>query len=474
MRSVIIAGLLWCGMVQVTPAQRPLQEKEQPRTQKKEDQAFTFEMRGKSWASLFEWLTDKTGKPFVSRDIPPGTFNFIAKKGQQFTIPEIIDIINDGLLPLKYVLINRRTSFTLVPADLDIDQAIVPRITPKELMDHGQTEVVSTILKLKTLVAEDLASEVKKQMGPFGKVVTLASMNQLLMQDTAGNLQRIIATIQEADQAETFYHKCIYIRAREAEAVVRNTLGDQQQIIEVMPAISMGQGGQGAPRQATKQRIRVYNVSADEHTNTIFVSGPPDKIAQAKGVLARLDVGIRPVLIGSGMLQTYPATAGNAEILAKNLADIYKGSANIRIVALGTHQIMVWAQPEDHFDIAKQIEGIKQPSLALEMIPLKVLDAARVLDTLKAVFPDYKNLAPYIESDPTRNAIIVKGTAEQIAEVKAAIRSIGENDTAGNWRIIILDKGGGATLAEAVQKLMSQVRPENPVRIVPNGVRAKD
>jgi N-acyl-D-aspartate/D-glutamate deacylase len=136
---------------------------------------------------------------------------------------EIIDIINDGLLPLKYVLINRRTSFTLVPADIEIDQILMPRVTLEELADHGQTEVVSTILKLKTLVAEDLASEVKKQMGPFGKVVTLTSMNQLLIQDTAGNLQRIIATIQETDKAETFSHKCIYIRAREAEAVLRAT-----------------------------------------------------------------------------------------------------------------------------------------------------------------------------------------------------------------------------------------------------------
>ncbi len=167
----------------------------------KDSRVYSFEMRGKSWANVFEWLTDKTGKPFISRDLPPGSLNFIARQGQKFSIPEIIDIVNDGLLPLRYVLINRRTSFTLVPAS-DINPINVPRISTQEFGEHGQSEVVSTILKLKTLVAADLATEVKKQMGPFGNVVVLASMNQLLVQDTLGNLQRIIANIQEADKSD--------------------------------------------------------------------------------------------------------------------------------------------------------------------------------------------------------------------------------------------------------------------------------
>jgi hypothetical protein len=457
MRILLLAGLLICSLAPFISAQGP---------GRKEDQAFLFEMRGKTWGAVFEWLTDKTGRPFISRDIPPGTFNFITQKDQKFTIPQVIDIINDGLYPLKYVLIDKGTSFTVYPADLDFE---APRVAPEDLSKHGQTEIVATVLKLKSLVAEDLAPEVKKQLGPFGKVVPLPSLNQMILQDRVVTLQRIIATIREADQAETFSHKCVFIRAREAESVLRSLLGEQQQIIEMLPAGAQAQAGQAAARQAPKQKIRVYTLSSDENTNTVFVSGPPDKIALAKGVLATIDVGARPIPVGTAVLHTYPVSAGNAEILAKNLAEIYKGTAHIRIVPLGNNQIMINALPEDHFMIARHFQELKQPPTAMELISLAVLDAARVAESLKAVFPDYKNLAPYIEADPTRNAILVKGTAEQVADVKSAIRSIGE-DNGGTMRIINLERGGAAPLAEALQKLLQQARPDSPVRInVPGG-----
>jgi hypothetical protein len=194
----LVAGLLACSLVRESAAQ------ESPRRQLAQqapgDQAFTFEMRGKPWAAVFEWLTDKTGTVFIPKDIPTGTFNFIAKKGQKFTIPQIIDIINDGLLLQKYVLINRRTSFTVVPADQEIDPFLLPRVALDELAKHGRTEIVSTIVTLKTLTAEDVAGEVRRQMGPFGKVVPLAKLNRLVLQDTVGSLERILATLVEADQ----------------------------------------------------------------------------------------------------------------------------------------------------------------------------------------------------------------------------------------------------------------------------------
>ncbi len=146
-------------------------------------------MRGKPWPAVFEWLTDKTGRDFISSNAPSGTFNVITQKGRKYTIPQIIDIINDGLLKEKWVLLNRGTSFTLVPADEKIDPALVPRIPISELGEHGNTEIVSTVYQCKSLVAEDSAPEVKKQMGPFSEVIVLHKANQLILQDAVGNFE---------------------------------------------------------------------------------------------------------------------------------------------------------------------------------------------------------------------------------------------------------------------------------------------
>ena len=223
--------------------QAQAQTGEKPANKKAEEKSFSFEMRGRPWSAVFEWLTDKTGRDFVSNNAnPSGTFNVITQKGKKYTIPQIIDIINDGLLSQKWVLLNRGTSFTLVPADEKIDPALVPRIALKELPEHGNTEIVSTIYQCVALVAEDSAPEVKKQLGPFGEVQPLHKANQLILQDTVGNLKRITKDLDDQEakeagggQAETWSHKCVYIRAGDAESTLRAFLGEQK-TIEIAPA----------------------------------------------------------------------------------------------------------------------------------------------------------------------------------------------------------------------------------------------
>ena len=168
-------------------------------------------------------------------------------------------------------------------------------------------------------------------------------------------------------------------------------------------------------------------MTSDEGTNTVLVNGPPDKIAQAKAVMAKIDVGTVPYKVGLPVLQTYFVKEGNAGDVAKTLLEIHKGNAGIKIAPIGNAQIMILAPPEDQVDIANQINGMRPAASKTELIGLNLLDSARTVETLKGLFPDSKNGAPYLEADPSRNSIIIKGTPEQVAEVKMAIGAIGEN-----------------------------------------------
>src|SRR5262249_12724180 len=88
---------------------------------------YAFEMRSKPWPQVMEWLPDITGMPFIGPDLPTGTFNFIGSSKKGYTIPEIIDIINEALLSnkdtQKFILVRRERSFTVLPADERIDPA---------------------------------------------------------------------------------------------------------------------------------------------------------------------------------------------------------------------------------------------------------------------------------------------------------------------------------------------------------------
>jgi len=330
-----------------------------------------FEMRDKPWATVLEWLSDQTGVPVITIHKPTGTFTFIAPRNgpTQFTIPQIIDILNEALLAQKYILIRRTSSFTLLPADEKIDQQMLPRIRIEDLDEHGLTELASVVLPLTSLVAEDLAPEVKKMMGPFGEVVAMAAANQLILTDTVGNLKRIYKTIKdieetEKSQAQSFSHSCKYIKAREAERVLRELLGDPRETMRLQQPQQFGgfgrMPGPPAPAPTVPGKVRMHYISVDERTNTVLVNGPADKVAQAREILKRIDVpqpGSSPVLIGEPFLKIYPVPGGNAEALAKILQETYKPSTSTRISAAGNASLIVWAGPNEHIEIAKQILG---------------------------------------------------------------------------------------------------------------------
>ena len=489
--GVLIALGSWAiGARAVDPDEQPKKgatvEPAKPAEKKPPEKMISFEMRDKPWGQVLEWFSDQSSLPFIGNIKPTGTFTFIAPRGapKQYTIPQIIDILNEALLNQKYVLIRRTASFTLMPADEKIDPAILPRIAIEDLEQRGNTELVSVVLPLTSLVAEDVAPEVKKMMGPFGDVVAMAKANQLVMQDTAGNLKRVYKTIKDIEnnekgQAESFSHTCKYIKARDAEKILRELLGDPRELLRAtqpQPSSPFDRGPRPAPVPAAAVgKIRMHYISADERTNSVLVNGPADKIAQAREIMKRLDVtqqGQAPVLVGPPILKTYPVPAGNAEAMAKTLQDVYKASGTIRISAVGNSSLMVWAGPDDQFEIARHILGSTESNSATELMPLQTLDAARTVDTLKGMFGDHKTGAPYVEADVTRNALIVKGSREQVADVRAALKALGEGGGGaaggGNMRIITLGQGSATTLAEALERLLPQMR-KNPVRVIRPG-----
>ena len=108
-------------------------------------------------------------------------------------------------------------------------------------------------------------------------------------------------------------------------------------------------------------KIRPHYVASDERTNTVLVTGPPDKIAQAREIVKRIDVANPPdqlpVVKGPPQLKTYTVQTGNAEVIAKQLQEHYKNAPAVRVRATGPNAIVVLAPPDDKVDIATLIGG---------------------------------------------------------------------------------------------------------------------
>src|SRR5262249_36991544 len=151
------------------------------------DKKIVFDQRDKRWMDVLEWLSTETGLPLICPTKPTGSFTFIAPivNGAQkkYTIPEIIDIINEGLLLQKLVLFRREASLMVLPAEQAIDPMLVQLVKVEDLPNRGSTEIVKITYQLTKTVAEDVKKEVEQQMGPFGKVIALGRLNQLVLLD---------------------------------------------------------------------------------------------------------------------------------------------------------------------------------------------------------------------------------------------------------------------------------------------------
>jgi RNA polymerase sigma factor (sigma-70 family) len=161
------------------------------------EKTIAFELRDKPWIQVFEWYSEVSGLAYTGTYKPEGTATFIPARGKrQYTLAEITDILNEMLLSQKYILIRRDVTFTVLPADQKIDPVLVPRVRLDDLSKRGKTELVSVVLPVTAPSAKDLGPDVKKMLGPFGEIVVLEKVNQLILQDTAGNLRQIHETLK--------------------------------------------------------------------------------------------------------------------------------------------------------------------------------------------------------------------------------------------------------------------------------------
>jgi hypothetical protein len=171
-------------------------------------------------------------------------------------------------------------------------------------------------------------------------------------------------------------------------------------------------------------------------------------------------------LAGPPFLKTYSVPSGQAEPLAKLLLQIYQSAEKVRVVAVNSSTLAVWADPETQMALARDLmEAIPPLRVHTEVIPLLTLKAASVRDLLTGRRGD-----PFLDIDETRNALIVRGTREQIEEIREALRALGERGqtAAAQPRVITLEKGSAATLAQALKEQLEKMRA-NPVRVAVPG-----
>jgi hypothetical protein len=260
-------------------------------------------------------------------------------------------------------------------------------------------------------------------------------------------------------------HTCMWIRASEAEKNLKELLG----VAPAGPPMGdlrnpgMSVANPGNPEGAAGAQGQKVQVISDGATNQVFVIGPLNKLAQARRALAEMDVE-QKVQPPQETLTVKTYYAANAEALAKAIKELYGKSSSVAVSAIGKNQIMVSALPTDHAAIRKFIESSKY-ELVTEQITLNTLTPKDTMHTLNVLFGGIRG-APVLTlaDNPKENAIVVRGTPEQIKAVREALKKLDADSTApanGEQRMKRLEDKLDTLLRE-VEALRKERRTESP------------
>ncbi len=475
---VAVAAYASGAEAQVPRAQEPMKPMTAGATKPEKEYGVSF--KEEPWPAVFDWFSKESGLTYIDTVKPPGTLTI--RSDRKYTLPQVLDLLNEALAQKKMVIIRRSQTFLVHPADERLPPELVQSITVDELPGRGDTEVVQVILPLTTVVAEDIAPQMKKLLSSFGTASAFGA-NQVIILDKAKNIRNIqhyIGTL-ERDITDQFNHQCKFVRASVAGEQLRALLVDantttnsttnlQQQPYSQWGGSQWGGGSWGSPPSSSsskdtktqERRFRSVQISVDNASNTVRLTGPADKVVAARELIKNIDKGDKPRAIGGSELwKTYSVTPGTAEALAKDVMTIpeFKGSG-IRLFAVGSSQVQVYGFPADHLDIENyfKMPMDAKPNVIAETVILNGGDATKMAATISKVLGAKGLIA---EARTENNSIWMRGTPEDIEEAKRIIKSDPDGGSVGlaneRMRVIPIDKANAGVLAEEIARMMNQL-----------------
>lgn len=439
----------------------------------------SFNFRYAAWADVLKLFADVNDLTLDLNDVPPGTFNYYDDR--QYSMTEALDVINGYLYQKGYILVRRDRFLVCLNLDNPIPPNVIPNITEDELPNRGKNELLSLIIPLEGLDAEKMAGEVKDLLGPQGKASAMKSTNSLVLTDIGSYLQRVSKLLKSGkpvDTRETAFRAIAlkHITAAEAERTVRRLFSLNPTVSSTAPGFGnfgqFGNGGrgnfgggfnrgdfggggfnrgdfggggfpgQGGPGQGGPPAAPVtqanppspyagkIQVTADTRTNHLLVTASASLIKIVEEVVKSLDTNTdatgKQLEISNSpvFMKTYSVPGSDASAVSRMLNTVMPG------VVVGEDQragkVYIQGTKEEHAEVLKILKESAGASSDVTVIPLLRLDPSQVTNTLRSLYLNETTRAPSIEADATNRRILVRGTADQLSQIRTLLREMGE------------------------------------------------
>lgn len=261
----------------------------------------TINMRDADIRTLIQWISDQTGKNMVVHRDVQGKVTVLSAK--PVSRAEAYRVFLSVLQVHGFAAIETAEAVKIVPASIATQGGLPYR-------GKADDDMVVQVFKASNTSAADLAQLLKPLASKEAIINADSSSNMLLVADHASNIEQLQNLIQKMDRAG----------GSEAE-IVRLQFANAKQVLASLNTLFPTQGsgsGSGGPNGPGGGAGLSINLSADERSNSILLSGDPSKRAQVKRLIRQMDTEIS----GEGNTQVFYLQYANAKEVAPILKSI--------------------------------------------------------------------------------------------------------------------------------------------------------
>lgn len=256
----------------------------------------TINMRDADIRTLIQWISDQTGKNMVVHRDVQGKVTVLSAK--PVSREEAYRVFLSVLQVHGFAAIETPEAIKIVPANIAAQGGLPYR-------GKADDDMVVQVFKANNTSAQDLAQLLKPLASKEAIINADTSANMLLVADHASNVEQLQNLIQRMDRAG----------GAEAE-IVHLQYANAKQVLASLNALFPNQaGGGGGGQNGGGLSI---NLSADERSNSILLSGDPGKRAQIKKLIRQMDGEVT----GEGNTQVFYLQYATAKEVAPILKSI--------------------------------------------------------------------------------------------------------------------------------------------------------
>lgn len=311
---------------------------EEDATPSAENNEVQINMQDTNIRSFIEWIAKATGKNFIIDPRVTGKVTVISN--HSMPPEEAYRVFLSVLQVHGFSAIESDSAVKVIP-DANAKQAGVPLVEDDLLNDDQQ---VVRVIRSQHVPATQLVNILRPMVPQVGHLAAYPDSNALIISDRASNINQLLKLVSEIDRAGQFEIDVIPLKFANAKEL-------SGMLSSLVPQAS----GEGATK---------LNVSVDERTNSVLISGDPSKRQQLRDVLNHLD---RPgnLIRDTKVVYLHYLKASEVAQILQNVAtslqkqdkDIGISNAEISIQANDTTNALIISAPPA---IMNTIDGVVQ------------------------------------------------------------------------------------------------------------------